>query len=397
MPNVNKKLKILIVHNYYQISGGEDVVVANEKKMLEKYGHTTFLYSRKNSELKKLSKFQKSRFFFTVIFNIKTYKEIKEIIHNQHIDIVHVHNTLFLISPAVYYAAKNCNVPVIQTIHNFRMLCPAATFYRGHICEDCITKGFFCAVKHGCYRNSKLQTLACVISIKFHRMTGIYKKIFYICLTDFNKQKLLNLKQIKRNQIFVKPNFCENNVEIIPYEKRKDQFAFIGRLDKLKGIDILLQAWKMIEKKYRDSAPRLIICGIGPMDKWCHTFISENCLRYVEMKGMLPNIKAREILSISKALILPTQWYEGFPMTIVEAYSVGTPVIGSDIGNVGNLIQDGITGYRFVYNSVDSLVKIIEEKDFNICCTTKTVFDCNYTEKRNYQQLINIYQKCNSN
>lgn len=175
-----RKHNILIVHNYYQIPGGEDTVVANEKKLLEENGHKVVLYSRNNYELKEMSTLQKVMLLFTTVFNPRTYRDIKHLIKTERIDIIHVHNTLNLISPAVYYAARAMKVPVVQTVHNFRLLCPGATFYRdGHICEDCVLKGLMCPV------NSRLQTLACVISTKIHRMTGIYGKINYICLTEF--------------------------------------------------------------------------------------------------------------------------------------------------------------------------------------------------------------------
>lgn len=203
-----KKQKVLIVHNYYQIPGGEDTVVANEKKLLEEHGHDVILYTRDNSELKSMCKLRKLFLPFTTIYNPRTARDIKKIIKEENVDIVHVHNTLNLISPSVYYAARKCGVPVIQTIHNFRLLCPGATFYRdGQICEDCVSKGLWCAVKHGCYRGSKAQTLVCVIATWIHRLTGIYGRINYICLTDFNREKLLQLKQIKKSRVFVKPNF----------------------------------------------------------------------------------------------------------------------------------------------------------------------------------------------
>ena len=383
------KQKILIVHNYYQIPGGEDTVVANEKKMLEEHGHEVVLYTRHNSELKMLPKFKKVFLPFTTIFNIKTYRDIKKIIRNEHIDIVHVHNTLNLISPSIYYAARKYKVPVVQTVHNFRLLCPGATFYRdGHICEECVNKGLGCAVKHRCYRGSKLQTLACVISTRFHRFTGIYKKINYICLTEFNQQKIMLLKGVSSENTFVKPNFVESRKEPLPLEKRKQSFVFAGRIDKLKGIDILLKAWKIMG----NDAPRLIICGTGPMEEWCREYITSNNLN-AEMKGFIQNSEALDIIAVSRALILPTQWYEGFPMSIVEAFSTGTPVICSDLGNAGSLITEGKNGVKFMPDSPEELVEAVRRLDqYNdIYHSAYSIYCKNYTEEQNYTTLMKIY------
>ncbi len=386
---VSKGNRVLIVHNHYRIPGGEDTVVANEKKLLEANGHNVYLYSRHNNELDSFSKMKKVILPVTTIFNFKTYRDVKHIIEEQKIDIVHVHNTLNLISPAVYYAAFSCKVPVIQTIHNFRLLCPGATLYReGHICQDCVEHGLGCAVRHSCYRGSKLQTLACVISTKIYRMLGTYGKLNYICLTDFNRDKLLTLKQIKPEKVFVKPNFVESTEDVIPYEQRENQFVFVGRLDKLKGVDILLESWKYMGT----NAPKLVVCGTGPMEDWCQNYISDNSLTNVQMMGYVPNNEAKKIIANSKALILPTQWYEGFPMTIVEAYSVGTPVIGSDIGNVGTLIEDGKSGFRFEYDSVEQLVAMIEKFESS-SFRVEDDFRMRYTAESNYRLLMEIYNK----
>ena len=382
------KKKILIVHNYYQIPGGEDTVVANEKKLLEDHGHEVILYTRHNAELKTMSKIRKLALVFTTIYNPRTVKDIKRIIKENSIDIVHVHNTLNLISPSVYYAARSCKVPVARTIHNFRLLCPGATFYRdGHICEDCVEHGLRCALKHSCYRGSRLQTLVCVISTKIHRMTGIYGKINYICLTEFNKNKLLTLKQVRKEKVFVKPNFVKNNNQFIPGEQRLDQFIFAGRLDKLKGIDILLEAWK----KMGESAPKLIICGTGPMEEGCKEFIEKNKI-YAELRGFLPNTEVRAIIANSRALVLPTQLYEGFPMSIVEAYSVGTPVICSEIGNAGSIVVNGVTGWKFT--EIDEMLECVRkaEKE-DLYSAVYQDYISKYTEQINYKTLLEIYGK----
>lgn len=386
----DQKQKVLIVHNYYQIPGGEDTVVANEKKLLEENGHKVVLYTRHNSELKTFSKFQKLLLPFSTIFSMKTYKEVKALIKKEQIDVVHVHNTLNLVSPSVYYATLACKVPVVQTIHNFRLLCPGATFFRdGKICEDCVSKGLACAVKHKCYRGSTLQTLACVMSTGIHRMTGIYGKLNYICLTAFNKEKLLQLKQIKPEKVFIKPNFVEQSCQVIPYGERKEQFIYAGRLDQLKGIEILLKAWK----SYPSDREKIVICGTGPMEAWCREFVEEHQLDNVELKGFVENSAVKKMISESKALILPTQWYEGFPMTIVESYAAGTPVIASNLGNAGSLVEEGVSGWKFKADSAEALTEVLKKASGD-----QKGLDQSYVEKysveSNYEQLRNIYETC---
>ena len=392
-----KKEKVLIVHNYYQVPGGEDTVVANEKKMLEDNGHEVFMYTRHNNEIKKKSFLGKLLLGAQSIFSIRTYREVRRIIRKNKVDIVHVHNTLSLISPSVYYAAFKCNIPVVQTIHNFRLLCPAATLYRdNHICEDCISNGLRCALKHKCYRKSFLQTLISVLIIKINRILGTYKKLNYICLTEFNKEKLLQLnrknkKIINEDKIFIKPNFVNIERNIIPYEQRKNQFVFVGRLDKLKGINILFDSWKKIEEIKIHNTPELIVCGIGPEEEFCKEYIIRNNLRHVKLMGFIENFKIMDIISESKALILPTQWYEGFPMTIVESMSCGTPIMGSDIGNVGSLIINDVNGYKFHRNSIDDLVDSIRSiKDMTV--TIKNTYKDMYTSDTNYRRLSKIYK-----
>lgn len=385
-----KKEKVLIVHNYYQIPGGEDTVVENEKRMLEEHGHEVVLYTRHNSELKTLTKFQKILLPFSTVFNLRTYKEVRKIISEQKIDVLHVHNTLNLVSPSVYYAGISRNIPVVQTVHNFRLLCPGATFFRdGHVCEECLYKGLVCAVKHNCYRDSKLQTVACVVSAWIHRLIGTYKKINYICLTEFNKEKLLHLKQIKEEQVFVKPNFVQSIQQNVSFKERKEQFIYVGRLEEIKGVDVLLNAWKVMG----NQAPKLIMCGTGPLEDWCRHFIENNHLVNIEMAGFVPNIQVREMIACSKALILPTQVYEGFPMTIAESYASGTPVIGSDLGNTGSLIEQGKTGLKFKHTSAEKLaeaVRIMEMNPFDV----ETGLIIKFSQEENYKQLRNIYEEC---
>jgi len=385
------KERILLVHNYYKIPGGEDTVVENEKKLLEEHGHMVFFYCRKNSEMEKFTKLQKIFLPLTTIFNVKTYIEIKNIIKKEKIDIVHVHNTLCLISPSVYYAALNCKVPVVQTIHNFRMSCPAATFYRdGHICEDCMEKGLLCAVKHRCYRKSRLQTLICVITTKLHRMLGIYYRISYICLAEFSKQKLFQLNHLKKKaiinseKVYIKPNMTFENTTNNCSE-RKSYYVFSGRVEKIKGIDLLLTAFSKLQNEH------LIIAGTGTQFEYYKALAAKMKLNNVTFLGFIDKQQLKELVQNAKAVIVPSQWYEVFGMTIIEAFAMKTPVIGADIGNISNLIEEGVNGWKFHYNSSDDLVKkIIEcsatpENKLNVYCKEN-----NFPEG-NYNELIQIY------
>lgn len=385
------KQKVLLVHNYYQIPGGEDTVVANEKKLLEDHGHEVVLYTRHNSEMKDMNFARKLLLPFSTVFNLRTYRQVRQLVRSEGIDIVHVHNTLNMMSPAVYYAALACGVPVVQTVHNFRLLCPGATFFRaGKTCEDCITKGLGCAVKHTCYRGSRLQTLACVASTLIHRVTGIYGKIYYICLTEFNKGKLLQLKQIPERHVFVKPNFATEQGETLPTGQRADRIIYVGRLDELKGVNILLEAWKLLGS----SAPELMLCGTGPLEQWCKDYIRENRLN-VTMKGFVPNEAVRHLIGSSCALVLPTQWYECFPMTIAEAYASGTPVITGNMGNAGDLVEEKHTGMHFIYNSPESLAQTIGNlRNENTALwgeNARRKYRQAYTPEANYEMLSAIY------
>lgn len=381
----NKKQRILMVHNYYQIPGGEDTVVANEKRMLEEHGHVVILYSRHNSEIKEMSKLQKLGLPFSTVFNPRTYREIKSVIKQNQIDIVHVHNTLNLVSPAVYYAALKCGVPVVQTVHNFRLLCPGATFYRdGHICEDCVKHGLWCAVKHKCYRGSRMQTLACVISTVIHRMTGIYGKLNYICLTHFNREKLLHFKQIKAEQIYIKPNFTFE-----PYASNEDGefYLFIGRIEDIKGIPMLLEAFMKMPDK------RLVLAGTGSEIERYKLQAKE--FTNIEFVGFVPRNELQQFLRHAKAVVVTSQWYETFGMIVAEAFASHVPVIVGDIGNVGSLVDDGINGVKFQYNSAEALshaVKRFEQLDRKALGENAyNKYKSNYEQNKNYKEMQMIY------
>lgn len=385
-------MNVLLVHNYYKIPGGEDTVVANEMNLLESNGHKVYLYHKSNDELDSYNGIKKLVLPFNTVFSLKTYKELKQIIKREKIDIMHVHNTVCVISPSAYYAAFSCGIPVVQTIHNFRFLCPGATLQRdGKICEECIERGVFHACKYNCYRNSKLNTFALAFTTAFHKAIGTYRKCSYICLTEFNRNKLLEINRpekqyIKPENVYVKPNFTDHRSVVVPWSERKNQIVYAGRIDETKGMRILLKAWEKIKDV------DLVICGTGPEEEWCRKTIEEKSLDNVKMLGFTEHEQMMEIIGKSKALILPTQWYEGFPMVLVESFACGTPVIGSRIGNVGSIIQEGINGFVVDQTDANDIVKAVANLT-DITASTRNSSDELYSVENNYRQLMDIYNR----
>lgn len=384
------KKKILMIHNYYQIGGGEHTVFENEVEMLRKNGHEVVIYTRNNDELK-TSKIKYLLSPFTTIWSFKTYFQVKKIIKVNNIDIVHCHNTFPLISPSVYYAARSLKVPVIQTIHNFRFLCPSGIFYRdGHICEDCRTNNSFrCALKNRCYRNSKIQTMIAVAMLKFHRIIGTYKKISYIFLTEFNKTKFDKLIDINGENVYIKPNFVNRViVEDASYIK-ENNFIFAGRLEENKGLNFLLKAWPDMPKDYQ-----LHIYGDGALKTEAQQ--AEKTYENIKYFGFKPQKEIFNDLAGAKALLFPSNWYEGYPMIISEAFSIGKPVVSTNIGNQKDIVSSSNGGTVFKCNDKETfklaLDEIIENNDI-YSENAKKYYDSFLNEDYNYKRLIEIYDR----
>ena len=394
---MEKKLRILQVHNAYQIPGGEDVVVANEKKLLEMNGNEVFSYSRNNDELKTRNAFQKFLMPFTAVYSFKTYREVKKLIRENKIDIVHVHNTLMVVSPSVFYAAFHCHVPVVQTLHNFRMLCPAGSYFRGdRICEECSEKGLQCSLKYGCYRGSKAQTFVSAAILKIHRMLGTYRKVNFICLTEFNREKLSRLNEggkqiVDMKKVYIKPNFTFQEGISGEVQKAGDYFLVVGRVEALKGIDVVVKAFEKIPDQ------KLIVAGDGPMMAEMKAYIKEHNMSNVKFAGYLDKAKVQEKYRGAKAVIMASQCYEAFAMTIAEAYSNAVPVIAGNVGNLANMVEEGVTGIKFVYDSPDDLAaKILKYNTMDIAKmkqNAKTFYEKRLKPEDNYRILEEIYHK----
>lgn len=383
------KKTILMIHNFYQIGGGEHTVFNNEVELLRNNGHKVITYTRDNKEINN-SFIKKILLPFTTVWSFKTYREVKRIIEKEKIDIVHCHNTFPLISPSAYYAARKMNIPVIQTIHNFRFLCPNAIFYRnGKICEDCLKNdNFKCALKNKCYRKSKIQTFIVTLMLKIHRKLGTYNKINYIFLTEFNKNKFSKLINVNGDNIFIKPNFVEKKYNFKRPNKLNNTFIFMGRLDENKGIKFLIDSWKNI-KDYE-----LHIYGDGEYKELVKKAAKDNS--NIKYFGFKPQEEIFKDLVKSQALIIPSTCYEGFPMTIAESCSLGVPTLSVNIGNHSAIIKKSQAGRIYELNNHKSLfdnIKEIVSNNKNYSNNAQKYYENELSPKKNYKELTDIYEK----
>lgn len=382
------KKKILMVHNYYQIGGGEHTVFTNEVELLKENGHKVISYTRDNNEINE-SLFKKILLPFSTIWSFKTYRDVKKIIKNENIDLVHCHNTFPLISPSVYYAARKMKIPVIQTIHNFRFLCPNALLFRhGKICENCIkNNNFRDAIINSCYRNSKIQTLVVSLMLLIHKRIGTYNRINYIFLTEFNKMKFCKLINIYGDNVFIKPNFVEKRFDLIRPKTLNNSFIFMGRLDENKGIEFLIDVWKDI-KDYE-----LHIYGDGPFkDVVIKASKEYNNIKYYGFREQ--KIIFEDLIS-SKGLLMPSGCYEGFPMTIAESYCLGIPVLSSDVGNQASIVAIAKGGCTYRLYDKGSFKEKIQDMVVNnkkYSDNAIKYYDKNLSPQKNYKELMYIYE-----
>lgn len=365
----------------------------NETEMLEQNNQEVLTYTVSNEEIKSSIK-GKVKVGVNSIWSYSEYKDFLILLKTKQPDIVHVHNFFPLISPSIYYACSKLNIPIVQTLHNYRLICPAATFLRDNeICEKCLDGSLINSVKHGCYRNSVLQTVPVAAMIGINNLLNTWnsKVDKYIALTDFAKMKFVQ-SGIPESKIAVKPNFVKTALEDNKKIIRENYVLFVGRISGEKGIDMLLEAWSQYQNP---SNTKLLIIGDGP-----EKLRLENQYKYNEkiiFKGKLPSSETMDYMKRAKYLVVPSICYEGFPMTIIEAFSEGIPVIASDIGSMKEIIKPGKTGFHFSKGSIESLISVLDmalsyEKYASLAVNARLDYVENYTDVANYEQLMKIYE-----
>lgn len=378
-------MKILFVHNFYQLAGGEDQVFWAEQALMKENGHDVYAYTVNNDTIQSLSS------KFKAAYNLNYSKSSKKLFATHlakvNPDIVHCHNFFPLLTPSIFDACKEKNIPSVLTLHNYRLICPSACLmHNDKPWEISIKYSPYCTIPFKVYKNSFLGTASLARMISYHKRRKTWSKSIerIITLTQFSKRKFIEAGFSEVNMV-VKPNFIQD-----PDQrdlKRKPYALFIGRLSREKGINFLLDSWKNIDYSLK-------IIGDGPEK---HK-ISSN-LKNIEYLGSLPNDQVKKILGEAQMLIFPSQWYEGFPMVLVEALACGTPVIVSNIGSMQEIIEHGKNGLHYELGDQEDFCnkvnQLIQNKKY---CSTlgeagRQKYLNNYTPELNYHHMVSIYQE----
>lgn len=381
-------MRLALVHNFYQRPGGEDQVFDAEGRLLEAYGHEVVRYTAHNSEVDHMGQLALAK---ATIWNGSQYIKLRELFRKAQPAVVHVHNTLPIISPAVYYAARAEGAVVIQTLHNYRVSCLNGLFLRnGRTCEDCLGKVVpWPGVVHACYRGSHTASGAIAAMLAFHKLRGTYHLAVdkYIALSEFSRQKFIEVG-LPKDKLVVKPNFVAPDPGI--GEGRGGYALFVGRLSEEKGISTLLAAWKDLSRRLP-----LKVVGDGPASDSVRAASETN---NIEWLGHQSREAVFSLMKEAFLLIFPSVSYESFGLTIVEALATGTPTVASALGSMSTLVEHRRTGLHFEPGNSDDLVVQVQwaldhpDEIAAMRLKARSEFEAKYTSQANYRMLLDIYE-----
>lgn len=406
-------LKVLVAHNHYgdRAVGGEATVFAQETKLLRLNGCKVSVYERSNAEILKWSALEKATLPLRFGHSRKIYQEIVETIERERPDILHAHNYKFVLTPAIFKAAKDYGVKTVLTLHNYRLICPGGQLRRGDkICEECLQKHPSRILwRSGCA--SKTSTRALQALFYWETKKKILENVdIFVALTEFSKRKFVE-GGLPEDRVWVKPNFIfdpwaesaemqkNENFDAIEGENRGNNenglaagaerrgAIFVGRLASEKGIRFLIEAWRGLDFP-------LTIVGDGPEGEDARRNAPSN-VRFVGQKSRNETLK---LMQSACFLVFPSVWYEGFPMTILEAAALGTPTLASNLGGRSETTIDGETGLLFESTNIDDFrnaaLRLIRNPDFcrRLGEGARRRYEACYSPKRNFETLIKIYR-----
>jgi len=332
---------VLVVHNRYGSAqpSGENKVVDQEVALLRGAGHRVGVFERRSDDIGSRSLVGKAALPLLVPWNPKVRAELAERLRAERPDVVHVHNVFPLLSPAVLAACADAGVPAVATLHNYTQVCPPGTLQRdGKPCRECVGGSALPAVRHGCYRGSRLATVPLAVSLSVNRRrwwSGVER---FFCISGAQRDVLV-AAGLPSERLAVKHNFVPD-----PAERRTgpgEHLLFLGRLAEAKGVRLLMAAWDKVAAGGGVGVP-LVVAGSGPLEREVRAWAAgRSDVRYV---GLYDPARCREALARAVAVVAPSTWLEAFGLVVVEAMAAGVPAVAAGHGAFVELVEDGVTG-----------------------------------------------------
>lgn len=385
-------MKILQVHNFYRTRGGECGVVDAEKRLLERSGHTVVQFVTDSNTLDKMTFSEKASTFLQIPYNARMARRLESHVFEHQPDLAHVHNVFPMLSPSVYVALKRNSIPVVQTIHNYRFLCPNGLLYvNGRVCEACQAKGYWEAVRNCCMHGSMTTSALYAAAIAWGWRSGTFHSCIdrHIALNAFTAGKLV-AGGVPKEKIHICGNFVTDFADA-PAAKRH-YALYLGRLSSEKGLATLLAAARLVPEL------PLKIAGTGPLEADLRRSVGESRANHVEFVGQVSGEIKRRFIAEALCTIVPSECHENFPLSLVESLALGTPVIASRMGGLPDLIEHGQTGLLFHAGDAEALAECLrrigdsEAGTYEMAANALTSARERFTPQRHLEQLLEIYR-----
>lgn len=369
-----------------------------ERDLLRSHGHEVMEFTRNSDEIRSRGFFGTLKGAFTTPWNPFAARKLRRKLKDVQPEIMHVHNTFPLLSPAVFSAAKGMKTATVYTLHNYRTFCASGIPMRNSTsCTECLDRfSVIPSLKYGCYRSSRPATVPLAVGIAFHRKIKTWERDVdaFIPLTKFQRDKLSNAG-LPKQKMHIKPHFYPASFGPLPWENHKPMIVFTGRLGPEKGLHLLVETWR----KWGDQAPSLELIGDGPERKKLQARVDElNLGRKIRFHGQLSFTLTQKKLARARLLILPSLSFEGFPMAVCEAFALGVPVAASRHGAFPYLIEHSQNGVLFEPGNVKDILQVLRklwnqpEKLAEMGRKARADFEKKYSAEVNYKRLIDIYQ-----
>lgn len=385
-------MKVAALHNFYRQRGGEDVVFEAETALLKRFGHSVHRFSVDNRDIDEGSFAGLLACATKAVYNPASWRRLRRLLRRTHADVVHVHNFFPGLSPSVHWAARAEGVPVVQTLHNYRLLCAGGTLNRkGAICEKCLGRLMpLAGVGYGCFQGSRARSAVVAVMTGIHRALGTWSDAvdLYVVPTEFARRKFIE-GGLPAGKIMVKPHFLLDDPG--PGNGQGGYALFAGRLAEGKGIPLILAAWRLLGGQYR-----LKIAGDGPLARPVREAAAST--PGVEWLGEKRRDEVLELMGDATLMLVPNEAYETFGLVAIEAYAKGTPVLASNLGATAELVRPGRTGWLIQPGDATELAQLVRQA-FSSADSLRGMrqharreFEARFTPKQNYQQLMAIYE-----